>query len=55
MEFERKTNLKSSNLNPKSIKENNFNCVNIFDTNLSSKKTNVNGFKQATKLMRNFK
>ncbi len=55
MEFERKSNWKSSTLNPTSIKENNFNCANIFDTNLSSKKNNKNSFKEAIKLTRNFK
>jgi len=55
MELEKKLNNKLSNLNPSSIKDINMNIVNMYDTNLKNKKNNINGFKVATKLKRNFK
>ena len=55
MELERKINNKLSSLNPTNMKEMNMNSINIFDTNLRYKKNNINGFKVATKLKRNFK
>ena len=53
--MDKKINSKLSSLNPTNIKENNMNTVNIFDTNLKSKKERIDGFKLATKLKRNFK
>ena len=53
--MERKVNNKLSDLTPLNIKENNMNVVNIFDTNLKSKKERIDGYKLATKLKRNFK
>ena len=55
MELEKRINNKCSNLNPISNKENNMNCVNLFDTSLKSKKNNCNEFNKAIKLKRNFK
>ncbi len=55
MQLERKPDYKSSSINPSCIKENNFNLINIFDTNITGKINNINGFKKATKLRRNFK
>ena len=55
MELEKKMNTKFSSLNPTCIKDNNMNCVNIFDTSLRSKKTLDDGFKSVTKFKRNFK
>ena len=53
--MDKRVNNKLSNITPQNIKENNTNIVNIFDTNLRSKKERVDGFKIATKLKRNFK
>ena len=55
MELEKKINTKFSNLNPTCIKDNNMNCVNIFDTSLGNKKIFDDGFKTVTKFKRNFK
>ena len=48
MELEKKINTKFSNLNPTCIKDNNMNCVNIFDTSLGGKKIFDDGFKVDT-------
>lgn len=55
MKIDKKMNNKLSNLNPTSIKDINMNIVNMFDTNLKYRKNNIDGFKMATKLKRNFK
>lgn len=55
MELEKKNNTKFSTLNPTCIKDNNMNCVNIFDTCFRSKKSFNDGFKSVTKFKRNFK
>lgn len=55
MELEKKMNTKFSCLNPTSLKDNNMNCVNIFDTSLRTKKQFDDGFKSVTKFKRNFK
>lgn len=55
MNLDKKMNNKLSNLNPGSIKEINMNSINMFDTNLKFRRNNVDGFKIATKLKRNFK
>ena len=55
MKLDKKMNNKLSNLNPGSIKEINMNSINMFDTNLKFRRNNIDGFKMATKLMRNFK
>lgn len=55
MKLDKKINNKLSSLNPSSIKEVNMNSVNMFDTNLKYRRNNVDGFKMATKLKRNFK
>lgn len=55
MNLDKKRNNKLSNLNPGSIKEINMNSINMFDTNLKFRRNNVDGFKIATKLKRNFK
>ena len=55
MELEKKINTKFSSLNPTCIKDNNMNCVNIFDTSLGNKKIFDDGFKSVTKFKRNFK
>lgn len=55
MNLDKKMNNKLSNLNPGSIKEINMNSINMFDTNLKFRRNNVDGFKVATKLKRNFK
>lgn len=55
MKLDKKINNKLSNLNPGSIKEVNMNIVNMFDTNLKYRRNNIDGFKVATKLKRNFK
>ena len=55
MEIIRKANNKFSDCNPTCMKENNMNCVNIFDTSFKSKKTFDDGFMKVTKMKRNFK
>lgn len=55
MELVRKRNNKFSDVNPSCIKDNNINCVNIFDTSFKSKTKDIDGFDIATKLKRNFK
>ena len=55
MKLDKKMNNKLSNLNPGSIKEINMNNINMFDTNLKYRRNNIDGFKMATKLKRNFK
>ena len=55
MKLDKKMNNKLSNLNPGSIKEINMNSINMFDTNLKFRRNNIDGFKMATKLKRNFK
>lgn len=55
MEMEKRTNNKFSDLNPICSKDNNFNVVNIYGTNLKHKKSNCNEYKKAIKLKRNFK
>ena len=55
MELEKCCNRKFSTLNPNSIKENNMNSVNLFDTSLRSKKKTINEYNKAVKLKRNFK
>ena len=55
MELVKKRNNKFSDANPTCIKDNNMNCVNIFDTSFKVKKNNNDGFAIATKLKRNFK
>jgi len=53
MELERRKNCKCSNINPSCIKEQNMNCVNIFDTNMSVKRKKK--YNDIFKLKRNFK
>lgn len=55
MELVRCVNNKFSDVSPNSMKDNNMNCVNIFDTSFKSKKIFDDGFKTLTKLKRNFK
>ena len=55
MELQRKLNNKFTDTNPLCMKDNNVNCVNIFDTSFKSKKICDDGFSKVTKFKRNFK